>query len=231
MKPTEILGREKTPDGEELALTRRDNIYLLSIGGMELMTSRAHGSEDALARLGCEALGGKRSPRMLVGGLGFGFTLRAALDHLPPDARVVVCEVFASLLEWNRTVLGDLAGHPLRDPRVQAVRSDLNDYLDRGERFDVILLDVDNGPEAFTLRSNNRLYSPAGLVRLRESLNPGGVLAVWSAHPSPEFERLLRRAGFDARSEHVTARFGRCGKGRKDTIFVARPLKAKGEKG
>lgn len=222
MKPTEILGREKTPDGEELSLTVRDGVYLLSIGGMELMTSRNHGSEDALARLGCEALKAQTAPRMLIGGLGFGFTLRAALNHLPPGASVVVCEVFASLLEWNRNVLGHLAGHPLKDRRVQPVRSDLNDYLDRGERFDVILLDVDNGPEAFTLRSNNRLYSPAGLTRLRESLNPGGVLAVWSAHPSPEFERLLRRAGFDARSEHVTARFGHGGKGRKDTIFVAR---------
>ena len=222
MKPTEILGRETTPDGEELALTRRDGVYLLSIGGMELMISRNHGSEDALARLGCERLADRRAPRVLVGGLGFGFTLRAALDHLPPDAWVVVCELFAALLEWNRTVLGHLASHPLRDPRVQAVRSDLNDYLRRGERFDAILLDVDNGPEAFTLRSNDRLYSPAGLARLRDNLNPGGVLAVWSAHPSPEFERHLRRAGFDARSEHVTARYGRGGKGRKDTIFVAR---------
>ena len=191
MKPIETLGREKTPDGEELALTVRDGVYLLCIGGMELMTSRNHGSEDALARLGCEALKAQTAPRMLVGGLGFGFTLRAALNHLPPGASVVVCEVFASLLEWNRGVLGHLAGHPLKDPRVQPVRSDLNDYLDRGETFDVILLDVDNGPEAFTLRGNDRLYSPAGLARLWKNLNPGGVLAVWSAHPSPDFERIM----------------------------------------
>lgn len=222
MKPTETLARETTPDGEELALSRRDQVYLLSIGGMELMTSRAHGSEDALARLAYEALGGRKAPRVLIGGLGFGYTLRAALDHLPPGGRIVVCEFFASLLKWNRGVLADLAGHPLEDRRVQAVRSDIWDRLDAGDRFDVILLDVDNGPEAFTLRANNRLYSAAGLTRLWDTLTPGGILAVWSAHPSPDFERRLRRAGFDASSKHVSARTGIGGKGRKDTIFLAR---------
>ena len=220
MKPTEMLARDRTPDGEELVLSRRDGVYLLSVEGMELMTSRAHGSEDALASLACAAVAKLKAPRVLVGGLGFGYTLRAALGHLPRDARVVVCEVFPSLLEWNRGPLAELAGRPLEDPRVKAVRADVRTLLDGPERFDAILLDVDNGPEAFTLRSNGQLYSADGLGRLWRSLTRGGMLAVWSAVPGPAFEGRLRRAGFEVRTERASARGG--GKGRLDTIFLAR---------
>jgi spermidine synthase len=220
MKPTETLGREKTPEGDELVLWRRDGVYHLSIDGQELMTSRAHGSEEALARLACEALVEKKTPRVLVGGLGFGYTLRAALDHLPPGASVVVCEIFASLLEWNRGELAALAGRPLEDRRVKAVRADVGALFDGGERFDAILLDVDNGPRAFTLRSNDRLYSDEGLARLGRSLNPRGVLAVWSGSPAPEFEARLRRAGFKAWTERVSARQG--ARGGSHLIFLAR---------
>ena len=220
MKPTETLARERTPDGEELVLSRRDGVYLLSVDGLELMSSRAHGSEDALARLACAAVAERQAPRVLVGGLGFGYTLRATLDHLPAGARVVVCEVFPSLLEWNRGLLAGLAGRPLDDPRVMAVPADVRTLLDGRERFDAILLDVDNGPEAFTLRSNGRLYSAGGLARLSRSLTERGVLAVWSASADPAFESRLRRAGFEARTERVAARAG--GRGRRDAIFVAR---------
>ncbi|HEX4961211.1 MAG TPA: hypothetical protein VF173_10270 [Thermoanaerobaculia bacterium] len=217
MKPIETLARERTPEGDELVLSRRDGAYTLSIGGQELMTSRAHGSEEALARLACAAIPEKKVPRVLIGGLGFGYTLRAALDHLPPGAAVVVCEVFASLLEWNRGLLAGLASRPLADRRVTAVRADVQSLLDGRERFDAILLDVDNGPEAFTLRSNDRLYTPEGLGRLSRSLTKRGVLAVWSSSPAPGFERRLRQAGFEARSEHVSA-FGH-GK-RRHTLFL-----------
>lgn len=192
------------------------------------MSSRAHGSEEAMARLACEALAGHKAPRVLVGGLGFGYTLRAALNCLPLKAEVVICELFALLLEWHRGVLGDLAGRPLEDRRVKAVRADiatlLGDREDR-DRFDAILLDVDNGPEAFTLRSNGRLYGAEGIARLRESLTSGGVLAVWSSSPpDPKFLDRLRRAGFEAKAHRVRPREGAAN--RSHTIFLARRLDA-----
>lgn len=220
MKPTETLARERTPEGDELVLSRRDGVYHLSVAGEELMTSRVHGSEEALARLACAALAEKKAPRVLIGGLGFGYTLRAALEHLPRGARVVVCEVFASLLDWNRGVLADLAGRPLDDRRVRARRADVQDLLDGSERFDAILLDIDNGPHAFTLRSNASLYSQAGLARLWQSLTERGVLAVWSSSPAPEFAGRLRRAGFEPWTERVSARGD--ARRRNHTIFLAR---------
>lgn len=227
MKPTEILAREKTPEGDDLVLSRRDGVYRLSVAGEELMSSRAHGSEETLAQLACEKLPESKTPRVLVGGLGFGFTLRAALNCLPPKARVVVCEVFPSLLEWNRGMLADLAGRPLEDRRVKAVRADVWTILDvrsDQDRFDAILLDVDNGPEAFTLRSNGRLYGPEGLARLRESLVPKGVLAVWSSSDAPRFLDRLRRAGFEARVQRVPSREG--ARKRNHLIFLGRRLDA-----
>jgi spermidine synthase len=219
VKPTETLARETTPEGDELVLSRRDGTYSLSVGGQELMTSRVHGSEEALARLACAAIAERKTPHVLVGGLGFGYTLRAALDRLPRGAAVVVCEVFASLLGWNRGLLADLAGRPLEDRRVTAVRADVQTLLDGRQAFDAILLDVDNGPEAFTLRSNDNLYSAEGLARLSRSLTPRGVLAVWSSTTSPEFLRRLKKAGFEARTESVPTRSG--GK-RRDTIFLGK---------
>jgi spermidine synthase len=220
MKPIETLARERTPEGDELVLTRRDGVYHLIVDGVELMTSLVHGSEEDLARLAAEAIAKKKAPRVLVGGLGFGYTLRAALDHLPPGGRVVVCELFASLLQWNRDLLGGLAGRPLDDRRVEVVLADVRLYLDGREHFDAILLDVDNGPEALTLRSNGGLYTEAGLERLSRSLTDGGVVAFWSSSPSPAFERRLRRAGFEAWTERVPARGG--GKGKNHAIFLAR---------
>jgi spermidine synthase len=222
MRPTETLAREKTPEGDELVLTRRDDIYHLIVDNVELMTSRVHGSEEDLARLACGAIAGRKKPRVLVGGLGFGYTLRAALDHSPPDATVVVCEVFPSLLDWNRKLLGYLAGSPLEDKRVKVVLADVRTLFDGRERFDAILLDVDNGPEALTLRSNARLYTDDGLARLWQSLTDGGVVAFWSTFTLPAFEQKLRRAGFEAWTERVPARGG--GKVKNHAIFMARRL-------
>jgi spermidine synthase len=221
MKPIETLARETTPEGDELVLTRRDGVYHLIVDGVELMTSRVHGSEEDLARLAIAAIANRsKAPRVLVGGLGFGYTLRAALGNLPKEGKVVVCELFASLLQWNRDLLGELAGRPLADRRVKVVLADVRVYLDGQERFDAILLDVDNGPEALTLRSNDGLYTEEGLERLARSLTDGGVVAFWSTTPSPAFEKRLRRAGFEAWTERVPARGG--GKGKNHAIFMAR---------
>lgn len=221
MKPATLLAREITPDGTELILHERDGVYTLRVDGRELMTSRAHGSEATLARLACEAIAGRERPRVLVGGLGFGYTLRSALDSLSEGAAVTVCEVFGSLLAWNRTFLGELAGHPLADPRVRAVQADVSLFLAAGASFDAIILDVDNGPEAFTLRSNAQLYDRAGVARLHGALTPDGVLAVWSAAPASGFERRLVAAGLDVTTEEVPARGA--GSGPLHCLYLARP--------
>lgn len=222
MKPTETLARELTPEGEELLLLRRDAVYTLRIDGMELMTSRAHGSEEVLAERACEALDDRPRPQVLIGGLGFGYTLRAALDTLPDDAEVLVCELFSTLLQWNRGPIGDLAGRPLDDRRVTALQTDVQTIIAGRRRFDVIILDVDNGPWGFTLRSNDDIYSSDGVDKLMRSLTHEGVLAIWSSEPSPEFERRLLESGFDVRVETVRARSG--SKGPRHTVFVARKL-------
>lgn len=219
MKPLVALARATTPTGEELILYRRQDVYFLRVDGLELMSSRAHGSEESLAQLVCERIAGRHKPTVLLGGLGFGYTLRAALDDLPGDARVVVCELFEMLVDWNRGPLGSLAGRPLDDPRVEVLRRDVWQALQSRAAFDAIVLDVDNGPWAFTVPANARLYSRSGLERIRRCLAPGGLLAVWSCDPSPEFEGRLARAGFAVEAVETAARPG--GKGPRHTIFLA----------
>jgi spermidine synthase len=219
MRPTETLAREKTPEGDELVLTCRDGVYHLIVDNVELMTSRVHGSEEDLARLACEAIAGRKTPRVLVGGLGFGYTLRAALDHSPPDATVVVCEVFPSLLDWNRKLLGYLAREPLEDRRVKVVLADVRTLFDGRERFDAILLDVDNGPGALTDSANAALYSSAGIAAAHASLNPGGTLALWSAREDRKFEHRLRSANFTTKLERTRAHANN--KGPRHTIYLA----------
>jgi spermidine synthase len=188
--------------------------------GKSLMSSRMHGSEQALAAL---ALRRMEVPDacVLVGGLGMGFTLRATLDLLPQDATVVVAELVPAVVEWNRGALGTLAGHPLRDPRVRVEMGDVADTLQSSsESFDAVLLDVDNGPDAFTAATNARLYNDAGLAAARAALKPGGVLAVWSAWEDRRFEQRLRYAGFVVHLERVRGRLKKGGP--KHTIFLAR---------
>ena len=188
--------------------------------GKSLMSSRMHGSEQALAAL---ALRRMEMPDacVLVGGLGMGFTLRATLDLVPRDATVVVAELVPAVVEWNRGALGTLAGHPLRDPRVRVEMGDVADTLQSSpERFDAVLLDVDNGPDAFTAATNARLYNDAGLAAARTALKPGGVLAVWSAWEDRRFEQRLRYAGFVVHIERVRGRLKKGGP--KHTIFLAR---------
>lgn len=217
MKPFETLDSFTTPDGQELTLHRRDGDFFVYLDGDELMSSRAPGSETALAELACGDLGARA--RVLIGGLGLGYTLRAALDVLPPNAEVVVAEVFARVIEWNRTHLKELQHGALEDRRTQILEADVWQLIFEQGPWDSILLDVDNGPAAWCLESNRRFYDKPGLLQIQSALTPGGVLAVWSAYPDPRFLKMLRKSGFDARSHSVRAR-GQ--KGARHTVFVAR---------
>ena len=220
MIPWQLLGEARTPDGTGLTLTRHDREYVIMADGKSLMSSRMHGSEQALATLALRGLGAT-APSVLIGGLGMGFTLRAALDALPGEATVLVAELVPAVVEWNRGPLAPLAGEPLRDRRVTVEIGDVAAILSTArERFDAVLLDVDNGPDAFTAATNAGLYGDQGLAAARDALKPGGVLAVWSAWEQRRFEQRLRYAGFDVRVERVRARLEKGGP--KHTIFLAR---------
>ena len=217
MKAFETLDRFTTADGQELTFHRRDGDYFVYLDGDELMSSRAPGSEKALAEIACGALRGR--PRVLIGGLGLGFTLRSALDVPPAGAKVVVAEVFASVIDWNRTYLADLQGDALSDRRTRIEHADVWDLVRTKGPWDAILLDVDNGPASWCLASNRRLYDQPGLLQLQAALAPNGLVAFWSAQSDPRFLKTLRKSGFDARSHSVRARNGR---GAKHAVFVAR---------
>jgi spermidine synthase len=221
VKPWELLGRARTPEGEEMALMRQDRELVILASGKPLMSSRNHGSEEALATLTCGGLRSHPHPRVLVGGLGMGFTLRATLDQLPEGADVVVAELMPAIVEWNHGPLGELAGHPLEDPRVRVDLRDVADVLQSSHaRFDAVLLDVDNGPAAFTASRNAALYGDRGLATIRAALKPGGVLAVWSAWDDRKFEQRLRYGRFAVQVERVRARLKKGGP--RHTIFLAR---------
>ena len=219
MIPQATLGQVTTRDGRELILYERAGAFYIRLDGLELMSSLAHGSEDALAELALDAVRHVEAPSVLIGGLGMGFTLRATLDRFPTASRLVVAEVFPEVIAWNRGPLAHLARRPLDDPRVELINRDVYEVLPRGG-FDVILLDVDNGPAPFTLESNARLYDRAGIGRLRAALNPGGVLSLWSAGEEPAFERQLRKVGLEVRRQTVHAR--RQGGGPRHAIYLVR---------
>jgi spermidine synthase len=191
MKPWKTLA---TQDG--WTLRQRDREFLVQVDGRVLMSSRRHGSEEALASIGCARLA-VSSPSVLVGGLGFGFTLRAALDVLGPMASVTVSELSEAVVRWNRDVaVAQLAGKPLEDPRVKVETGDVQRLLRRSRaRFDVVLLDVDNGPFGL-IDDNESLYGLVGLATVRSALRSGGRLAIWSAGPQGGFLRQLKEAGF-----------------------------------
>jgi spermidine synthase len=213
MKPWELLGETRTPEGSDVRLTRQDNEYVILVDGKTLMSSRRHGSEDALAALACPHLRSPEEPHVLVGGLGMGFTLRATLDLLPPDATVTVVELLSAVVEWNRGPLGALAGYPIRDQRVRIEIDDVGVALRASgpERFGGILLDVDNGPTAFTASANRGVYDNAGVSAAYAALETGGVLAVWSARDDRKFEQRLRFHGFDVQVNRVRARLKKGG--------------------
>ena len=219
MKPTELLGRTVAPGGSDLRLMRRDTEYIILVDNRPLMSSRMHGSEEALASFAFDHLGDRRHAQVLVGGLGMGFTLRAVLDRLRPDGRVTVAELIPAVVEWNRGPLGPLAGEPLNDQRVSVEVGDVGAVLRAAPaRFDAILLDVDNGPSAITADTNDALYDNAGVAAAFAALKKGGVLGVWSAYDDRKFEQRLRYHGFDARAERVRARLAKGGP--RHTIFI-----------
>ncbi|MEY4635735.1 MAG: hypothetical protein RJA55_1533 [Acidobacteriota bacterium] len=228
MKPWELLAEARTPDGTLLALTRRDTELVIMAGGKILMSSRMHGSEEAMAEMAVKRLAlrspGEGGPSLsgagvLVGGLGLGYTLRATLDLLPADATVVVAELIPAIVDWHRGPLAALAGKPIADPRVQIEIKDVVVTLRSSPgRFDAILLDIDNGPEAFTESSNAGLYNDRGIATIRAALKPGGVLAVWSAWEDRRFEQRLKYAGFTVGVQRVRARLKRGGP--RHTIFL-----------
>jgi spermidine synthase len=186
------LDREYSASGSELVLRERGGRYEIRVDGYELMGSHAHGSEEAMAEIACKSVRAGANATVLIGGLGMGFTLRAALNHLPPDAKVVIAELMDKVIVWNRSHIGHLAQWPLRDRRVEVIHTDVMVLLQSANaHFDVILMDVDNGPTALTTASNNELYGQHGLRITRNALKPHGVLAFWCADANDAFvERL-----------------------------------------
>ena len=219
MMSWELLAQACTPDGTDMRLIRRGNEYVILLNGRTLMSSRTHGSEEALAMIACRHVRTSERPRVLVGGLGMGFTLRATLDLLPPDAMVRVVELVPAVVEWNRGALGPMAGHPLNDPRVRIEVGDVGFTLRANPGgFDLILLDVDNGPAALTTPANHGLYDNGGVAASYAALRIGGALAVWSAWEDRKFEQRLRFHGFVAQVDRVRARLKKGGA--RHTIFL-----------
>lgn len=202
--PWQTLAREATPEGP-LELRRRGRELLITVAGRVLMTSAAHRSEEALASLGCAGLPPR--PRVLLGGLGMGFTLRAALAVLPADAEVVVAELTAAVAEWCRGPIAELFGPTLDDPRVRLRIADVAAVIRDGP-WHAILLDLYEGPNAATQTDRDPFYGTAALARARAALRPGGVLAIWSEDPDAAFERRFAAAGF-AVTRHRAGRGGR----------------------
>jgi spermidine synthase len=206
---------------EELRLKRRGDEFSIMLGATELMNSRLSGSEEALATLTAARVCNHQSPTILIGGLGMGFTLRAALGAFGPDARLIVSELVPAVIAWARGPMADLFAGSLDDPRVSIQDRDVVDIIHAGRgRYDAILLDVDNGPDGLTRASNDRLYNMAGLAAASAALKPGGMLAVWSSAPDPGFTNRLRRAGFSVDEVMVRAHRGK--RGAKHTIWLAK---------
>jgi spermidine synthase len=221
VKPFELLGQAAAPDGTVLKLVRRGDEYLILADGSVLMSSRMHGSEEALAGLACQRARALKRPCVLVGGLGMGFTLRATLDLLPPDATVIVAELLPAVVEWNREPLGPLAGRPLEDKRVRVERGDVAVTIRSGRgRFDAVLLDVDNGPAAFTCPKNAALYDDLGIAAVHAALKRNGVLSVWAIREDRKFVQRLRQGGFDVQVQRLRGRLKEGGP--RHTIFLGR---------
>ncbi|HEX8394725.1 MAG TPA: hypothetical protein VF665_20440 [Longimicrobium sp.] len=220
MKRVERLGEAAAPDGTVMTLYRHDGAYALRVNNVELMNTRCFHSEEQLAERVCLPLAGTPGARVLIGGLGFGFTLRAALRVLPADAAVVVAEIVAEVIEWNRNPEYPLAAGALADPRVELRHADVSHVLRDGPgEYDAIMLDVDNGAGALTTGANAALYRANGVRTAAAALRPGGRLAYWSAEAEPEFAALLRRTGLEVDEVRVRAHAGRSGP--RHTLLIA----------
>lgn len=220
MIPREHLGTAHVPGGSDLMLYRHGRDFIIVLDRNELMNTRMSGSEEALATMAVERLGGRKAPHLLIGGYGMGFTLRAALGAIGLDGRVTVAELVPEIVEWARGPMAELTAGCLDDSRVRLIEAaDVADVIAEGT-YDAILLDVDNGPDGLVRPQNDRLYSMRGLQNARMALTPGGVLAVWSAGKDPAFTRRLEKAGFAVDEVPVRARSN--GKGAHHHIWFAR---------
>lgn len=221
MTPRELLGTAQVPGGQLLSLYRRGRDFMIVLDRNELMSSRMSGSEEALANLTIDRLGGRPYLHLLIGGYGMGFTLRAALARLGAGAQVTVAELVPEIIDWARGPMAELMAGCLDDPRVTLAMGDVADAIaDGAGRYDAILLDVDNGPDGLARDANDRLYSARGLQVAKASLKPGGVLAVWSAGADAAFTRRLHEAGFAVDEVKVRARSN--GKGPQHVIWFGR---------
>lgn len=222
MKPTVRLGDARTPDGTLIELLRHDGAYLIRADGVELMSTRRHLSEDRLAELACVPIRERQRARVLIGGLGLGFTLREAMRHLAADAEIVVAELLEAVIAWNADPAFELSAAAMRDPRVRVVRDDVSNVLHAEiGGFDAIMLDTDNGPEAMIMSENARLYAAAGIATTMAALRPGGVIAYWSVGDDPDFAAALERAGLSIARHRVRAH---ATVGPMHTLYVARVL-------
>jgi spermidine synthase len=221
MQPWIMLASATAPEGGTLRLLRRgDEVSIRLEDGNELMNSRLGGSEEALASLAMDHLGARPAPAILIGGLGMGFTLRAAQAHAPEAASLIVSEIVPELIDWAGTHMADVFGDCLADPRVEIRPGDVGaEILAAIAAYDAILLDVDNGPDGLTRGPNDRLYGSSGLRAAARALRPGGVLAIWSATPDPGFTKRLTQAGFDTTAH--TVRASRAKRGARHTIWIA----------
>lgn len=229
MKRTERLAEATAPDGTVLTLMRHDRDYAIRVDGEELMSTRRHQSEDALAELACAPVRDRAGARVLIGGLGLGFTLRAALRVMGDDARIVVAEIVEEVIRWNRDADFAISADALADPRVEVRHADVADVIREDEEgFDAILLDVDNGAQAMTTSGNAALYRDEGIRRAKAALRPGGRLAYWSAGGDDAFHKALRRAGLHVEVERVRAHPSLRS---WHTLFLARPTGGDAAKG
>jgi spermidine synthase len=230
MLPWILLDTAAIPGGGELRLKQRGTEFSIMLGAIELMNSRISASEEALATLACARVRSRPQPQMLIGGLGMGFTLRAALQELPSDARVVVGELVPAVVRWAKGPMAELHGSSLTDPRVSIHEGDVGDLIgSKPASYDAVLLDVDNGPEGLSREANDRLYDLSGLAAARVALVPGGVLAVWSSAPNQAFTGRLRRVGFDVEEVGVRAKGARGGS--RHVLWLAtNPGSARGER-
>jgi len=221
MIPWTFLDSAQAPgNGGELRLYRRGAEFSIRVEKCELMNSRHYGSEDALAELACKRIADRPHPRALIGGLGMGYTLRAALNSLSSESRVVIAELVPAVVAWNRGPLAELAGNPLKDSRVTVRELDVGQIMrEKQHAYDAIMLDVDNGPEGLTRKGNDWLYGLSGLKVAHDALRPGGVLSVWSAGANDGFVRRLRKVGFKVDEVPVRARGARGGA--RYTIWLA----------
>jgi spermidine synthase len=220
MMPWSVLDTVQVPGGGQLRLKQRGAEFSIMLDQNELMNSRLSGSEEALATIACEKIRRRKTPRILIGGLGMGFTLRAALGALGPGARIVVAELVPAVVTWAQGPMAEVFGTSLTDPRVSIRKTDVGEVI-RAETsaFDAILLDVDNGPEGLTRKTNDALYDLKGLGVARTALRPGGVLAVWSSGRNPKFTWRLRKAGFEV--EEIRARANGSRGGARHMIWMA----------